>query len=37
MRWSVLWFPVLAAGGVVPFLSFFTERRVRTIVEKTLS
>lgn len=34
MRWSALWFPVLAAGGVVPFLSFFTERRVRRIVEE---
>ncbi len=37
MRWSVIWFPVLAAGGVVPFLSFFTERRVRVIVEKATS
>lgn len=34
MRWSAIWFPVLAAGGVVPFLSFFTERRVRRIVEE---
>ena len=37
MRWSVLWFPVLAAGGVVPFLSFFTERQVRRIVEKAVA
>lgn len=37
MRWSVIWFPVLAAGGVVPFLSFFTERRVRVLVEKVTS
>ena len=36
MRWSTMWFPVLAAGGVIPFLSFFTERRVRTIVNNTL-
>ena len=36
MRWSTIWFPVLAAGGVVPFLSFFTERRVRAIVNNTL-
>lgn len=34
MRWSALWFPLLAAGGVVPFLSFITERRVRRIVEE---
>lgn len=34
MRWSAIWFPVLAAGGVVPFLSFVTERRVRRIVEE---
>jgi integral membrane protein len=33
MRWSAIWFPVLAAGGVIPFLSFFTEWRVRRIVE----
>lgn len=34
MRWPTLWFPLLAAGGVVPFLSFFTESRVRRIVEE---
>lgn len=34
MRWSALWFPLLAAGGVVPFLSFYTESRVRRIVEE---
>ena len=34
MRWSAIWFPVLAAGGVIPFLSFFTEYRVRRIVEE---
>lgn len=34
MRWSAIWFPVLAAGGVIPFLSFITERRVRRIVEE---
>lgn len=36
MRWPAMYFPVLAAGGVIPFLSFFTERRVRTIVNNTL-
>lgn len=36
MRWSAIWFPVLAAGGVVPFLSFVTERRVRRIVEEAV-
>jgi integral membrane protein len=33
MRWPLFWFPLLAAGGVVPFLSFFTESRVRRIVQ----
>jgi integral membrane protein len=35
MRWPLFWFPLLAAGGVVPFLSFFTESRVRRIVEES--
>jgi hypothetical protein len=26
MRWSFLRFLIIAAGGVVPMLSFFTER-----------
>ncbi len=34
MRWSALYFPVLALGGVVPFLSFITERRVRRLVDE---
>jgi hypothetical protein len=33
MRWPLTYFPVLALGGVVPFLSFITERRVRRMVE----
>ena len=33
MRWPLTYFPILALGGVVPFLSFITERRVRTMVE----
>lgn len=37
MRWPALWFPLLAAGGVVPFLSFFTESRVRRIVEEAIA
>jgi integral membrane protein len=36
MRWPALWFPLLAAGGVIPFLSFVTERRVRRIVEEAV-
>lgn len=32
MRWPFVYFPLLAAGGVVPFLSFITERRVRKLV-----
>ncbi|MFM6967333.1 MAG: DUF3817 domain-containing protein [Microbacteriaceae bacterium] len=35
MRWSAIWFPLLAAGGVIPLLSFFTESRVRRIVEES--
>ena len=34
MRWPALYFPVLALGGVVPFLSFVTERRVRRMVDE---
>ena len=34
MRWPITYFPVLALGGVVPFMSFITERRVRRMVEE---
>lgn len=34
MRWPITYFPLLALGGVVPFLSFITERRVRRMVEE---
>ncbi|MEY4312778.1 MAG: hypothetical protein RLZZ319_287 [Actinomycetota bacterium] len=34
MRWPITHFPVLALGGVVPFLSFITERRVRRLVDE---
>ena len=34
MRWPLTYFPVLAMGGVVPLLSFITERRVRRMVEE---
>jgi integral membrane protein len=37
MRWPMLYFPLLAAGGVVPFLSFFAERRVRSMVSQAVS
>ncbi|MFM7014447.1 MAG: DUF3817 domain-containing protein [Actinomycetota bacterium] len=36
MRWSFWRFLVIAAGGVVPFLSFFTERRYAKIAEVEL-
>lgn len=36
MRWSFWRFLVIAAGGVVPFLSFFTERRYAKIAETEL-
>ncbi len=34
MRWPITYFPVLALGGVVPFMSFLTERRVRKMVSE---
>lgn len=34
MRWPITYFPLLALGGVVPFLSFITEHRVRRMVEE---
>jgi integral membrane protein len=34
MRWPLLYFPMLALGGVVPFLSFITEGRVRRMVDE---
>ena len=34
MRWPITYFPLLALGGVVPFLSFITESRVRRMVEE---
>jgi integral membrane protein len=34
MRWPITYFPLLALGGVVPFLSFITERLVRRTVTK---
>jgi integral membrane protein len=34
MRWPITYFPLLALGGVVPFLSFITEGIVRRTVTK---
>lgn len=34
MRWPITYFPLLALGGVVPFLSFITEGLVRRTVTK---
>lgn len=34
MRWPITYFPVLALGGVVPFLSFITEGYVRRMVDE---
>jgi hypothetical protein len=31
MRWSFLRFLIIASGGIVPFLSFYTERRYKKI------
>lgn len=36
MRWPITYFPLLALGGVVPFLSFITEGLVRRTVSKAL-
>jgi integral membrane protein len=33
MRWSCLRFLIIASGGIVPFLSFYTERRYTKIAE----
>ena len=37
MRWSFLRFLVIAAGGVVPFLSFFTERYFARVAQQQIS
>lgn len=37
MRWSFLRFLIIAAGGVVPLLSFFTEARYAKLARKELS
>jgi hypothetical protein len=36
MRWSFLRFLVIASGGIVPFLSFYTERRYARIAEEQM-
>lgn len=36
MRWSFLRFLIIAAGGVVPLLSFFTERHYAKVAEAEL-
>lgn len=37
MRWSFLRFIIIAAGGVVPFLSFLTEKHYAQIAEKEIA
>jgi integral membrane protein len=37
MRWPITRFILIAAGGVIPFLSFFTERRIHREVSEYLS
>lgn len=37
LRWSFWRFLVIAAGGIVPFLSFFTERYFAKIAEAEIS
>jgi hypothetical protein len=36
MRWSFFRFLVIASGGIVPFLSFYTERRYARIAEEQM-
>jgi hypothetical protein len=36
-RWNFLRFIVIALGGVVPLLSFFTERHYSRVAERQLS
>ena len=36
LRWSLGRFLLIAAGGVVPFLSFFAERHFRKVAEAQL-
>jgi len=37
MRWSFFRFLIIAAGGVVPFLSFITEKRYAQLAEKEIA
>lgn len=37
LRWSFLRFLIIAAGGVVPFLSFFTERHYTKVARAELA
>jgi hypothetical protein len=37
MRWSFFRFLIIAAGGVVPFLSFFTEKHYAQLAEKQIA
>lgn len=37
MRWSFFRFLVIAAGGIVPFLSFFAERHFAKVAEKEIA
>jgi integral membrane protein len=37
LRWSFIRFVVIALGGIVPFLSFFTERYFHKIAEAQLA
>jgi integral membrane protein len=37
MRWSFIRFLIIAAGGVVPFLSFYTEKYYAKLAEKEIA
>jgi hypothetical protein len=37
MRWSFVRFLIIDAGGVVPFLSFFTEKHYAQLAEKEIA
>jgi cytochrome c oxidase subunit IV len=37
LRWSFFRFLLIAAGGIVPFLSFFTERHYTKVAQQQLT
>jgi hypothetical protein len=37
MRWRFMRFLIIAAGGIVPFLSFYTEKYYAELAEKEIA